>query len=170
MTEPAARFFLTRRAALDLRAIHVRSRRDWGDGVADRYVADLYAAMKKAAANPEAGRLRQRRSAPFLMVPAQRHFILYDVIPQGIAVLTLQHQVRDIESLIAEWAPCSSPKSKACGVSREAPLCWLGCRARKCALNDSNTTPSSLYRDFEVFDDACRRRHGQTVFDKTLAQ
>jgi len=105
MTEPAARFFLTRRAALDLRSIHARSRRAWGDDVADRYVADLYTAMKNAAANPEAGRLRQYRSAPFLMVPAQRHFVIYDIIPQGIAVLTLQHQVRDIETLIAELTP-----------------------------------------------------------------
>lgn len=105
MTQPAACFFLTSRAALDLRSIHARSRREWGDDVADRYVADLYAALKNVAANPEAGRLRRHRSAPFLMVPAQRHFVIYDVIPQGIAVLTLQHRVRDIETLIAELTP-----------------------------------------------------------------
>lgn len=105
ITEPAARLFLTRRAALDLRSIHARSRREWGDDVADRYVSNLYAAMKNVAANPEAGRLRQHRSAPFLMIPAQRHFVIYDVIPQGIAVLTLQHQVRGIETLIAELTP-----------------------------------------------------------------
>ena len=34
-----ARFFLTRNAALDLRRIHARSRREWGDDVADRYLA-----------------------------------------------------------------------------------------------------------------------------------
>lgn len=105
MTEPAARFFLTRRAAFDLRSIHGRSRREWGVDVADHYLADLYAAMRNAAANPEAGRLRQHRSAPFLMIPAQRHFVIYDVIPQGIVVLTLQHQGRDIETLIAEMTP-----------------------------------------------------------------
>ncbi|WP_341643795.1 type II toxin-antitoxin system RelE/ParE family toxin [Thauera sp. SDU_THAU2] len=105
MTKPAARFFLTRRAALDLRSIHARSRREWGNDVADRYVSDLYAAMKDTAANPETGRLRQYRSAPFLMTPAQRHFLIYDVIPQGIAVLTLQHQARDIEALITELTP-----------------------------------------------------------------
>jgi len=101
MTKPAARLFLTRRAAFDLRSIHARSRREWGDDVADRYIADLYAAMRSAAANPEAGRLRQRRSAPFLMIPAQRHFVIYDLIPQGIAVLSLQHQMRDVDTLIA---------------------------------------------------------------------
>ncbi|MDR2452560.1 MAG: type II toxin-antitoxin system RelE/ParE family toxin [Candidatus Accumulibacter sp.] len=105
MTEPAAHFFLTRRTAIDLRSIHARSRREWGEELADRYIADLYATMQKAAANPEAGRLRQRRSAPFLMIPAQRHFVIYDLIPRGIAVLTIQHQVRDTETLIAELTP-----------------------------------------------------------------
>lgn len=105
MKESPARFFLTRRAALDLHSIHARSRREWGDDVADRYLAGLYAAMKKAAANPEGGRLRQHRAAPFLMIPAQRHFVIYDAMPRGIVVLTLQHQVRDIETLIAELTP-----------------------------------------------------------------
>ena len=100
-----ATFLLTRNAALDLRRIYTRSRREWGDDVADRYLADLYAAMGVAAANPEKGRLRQYRSAPFLMVPARQHFVIYDLVPQGIAVLTVQHQVRGIEALVAELPP-----------------------------------------------------------------
>lgn len=97
-----ATFLLTRNAALDLRRIYTRSRRNWGDDVADRYLSDLYAVMGVAAANPEMGRLRQYRSTPFLMVPARQHFVIDDLVPQGIAVLTVQHQVRDIESPIAE--------------------------------------------------------------------
>jgi len=100
-----ATFQLTRNGALDLRRIHARSRREWGEDVADQYVADLYAVMGVAAANPEKGRLRQYRSAPFLMIPARQHFVIYDLVPQGIAVLTVQHQVRDIESLIADLTP-----------------------------------------------------------------
>jgi plasmid stabilization system protein ParE len=100
-----AMFLLTRNAALDLRRIYTRSRRDWGDDVADRYLADLYAAMGVAAADPEKGRLRQYRSAPFLMVAAREHFVIYDLVPQGIVVLTVQHQVRNIETLIAELTP-----------------------------------------------------------------
>ena len=101
MPSPAT-FLLTRNAALDLRRIYTRSRREWGDDVADRYLADLYAAMGVAAADPEKGRLRQYRSAPFLMVAAREHFVIYDRVPQGIVVLTVQHQVRNIETLIAE--------------------------------------------------------------------
>jgi len=100
-----ATFLLTRNAALDLRRIHARSRREWGEDVADRYLADLYADMGEAATNPEKGRLRQYRSAPFLMVPARQHFVIYDIVPQGIVVLTVQHQVRNIENLIAELTP-----------------------------------------------------------------
>jgi toxin ParE1/3/4 len=105
MTESAGQFFLTRNAALDLRRIHARSSREWGETVADGYLADLYSAMRRAAASPEAGRLRQFRSAPFLMVPVRQHFVIYDVVPHGIVVLTVQHQVRDIERLIAEFTP-----------------------------------------------------------------
>ncbi len=100
-----ATFLLTRNAALDLRRIYTWSRREWGKDVADSYLADLYAAMGVAAANPEKGRLRQYLSTPFLMIPARQHFVIYDLVPQGIAVLTIQHQVRDIENLIAELTP-----------------------------------------------------------------
>ncbi|MCL2591508.1 MAG: type II toxin-antitoxin system RelE/ParE family toxin [Betaproteobacteria bacterium] len=103
-TAPAA-FFLTRKAAIDLRNIYARSCREWGETVADHYLAELYASMRQAAAYPEAGRLRQYRSMPFLMIPARQHFIIYEIVPRGIAVLTIQHQVRDIESLIAKLTP-----------------------------------------------------------------
>jgi toxin ParE1/3/4 len=71
-------FLLTRNAALDLRRIHSPSRRERGEDVADQYLADLYAVMGMAAANPARGRSRQHRSAPFLMVPARQHFLIYE--------------------------------------------------------------------------------------------
>jgi toxin ParE1/3/4 len=98
-------FRLTRRAARDLRDIHARSVKQWGEVTAHRYLDDLYAAMARAAAQPDIGRLRQQRTAPFLMVPARRHFVVCDRIPEGIVILTILHQVRDIESLITNLAP-----------------------------------------------------------------
>lgn len=98
-------FILTRRAALDLQNIYNHSLREWGEATADSYMADLYAVMSKAATNPDTGLLRQNRSTPFLMLPARQHFIIYERIPQGIAILSLLHQVRDIESLIANLSP-----------------------------------------------------------------
>lgn len=66
---PSAHVSADPNAALDLRRIHTRSRREWGEDVADQYLADLYVVMGVAAANPEKGRLRQYRSAP----PHQSH-------------------------------------------------------------------------------------------------
>ena len=101
MSKPPA-FHLTRRAALDLRDIYDRSKREWREVAAKRYMSDLYFAMSKAAQNPNAGLPRKHRVAPFLMVAARQHFIVYQLIPQGIAILTIMHQVRDMESLIAD--------------------------------------------------------------------
>jgi len=44
----------------------------------------------------------QYRSTPFLMIPARQHLVIHNLVPQGIAVLTVQHQVRDIETPIAD--------------------------------------------------------------------
>ena len=100
-----AKFFLTRNAARELRNIYARSLRESGAEVVDHYLAELYAVMNKAAAHPEMGELRQHRSAPFLIGPARQHFVIFDQIPEGIVVLTIQHQVRNIEILIAEFSP-----------------------------------------------------------------
>ncbi len=41
----------------------------------------------------------------FSDVPVRQHFVIQDLVPGGIVVLTAQHQVRDIEALIAESTP-----------------------------------------------------------------
>lgn len=99
MTSPA--FRLTRRAAMDLRAIHAWSQEQWGATTAQRYLDDLYRVMRRIAERPEDGELRRHRSAPFLMVPARRHIIVFDRVPTGVIVLTVLHQRRDIEAIIA---------------------------------------------------------------------
>jgi plasmid stabilization system protein ParE len=74
-------FHLTRQAARDLRDIHARSVATWGSARADRYLANIYVVLGMIAANPAPGRLRAHRSAPFLMVAAERHFVIYDSPP-----------------------------------------------------------------------------------------
>lgn len=103
MTRP--RFYLTRQTARDLRDIHARSVANWGEERADAYLAEIYAVFAKVAAAPELGRLRAQRSAPFLMVPAGRHFVVYDQAAEGVIVLTVLHQARDVERIIAELGP-----------------------------------------------------------------
>lgn len=97
-----AGYLLTRRAARDLRDIHARSATAWGKARADRYLADIYTVFGRIAENPTLGRLRARRSAPFLMVAAGRHFIVYDRIGDRVVVITVLHQARNIERIIAD--------------------------------------------------------------------
>ncbi len=98
-------FILTRQAARDLRDIHARSVATWGNTRADQYLANIYVIFSRIAANPALGRLRAHRSAPFLMVAAERHFVIYDRTNDGVVVLTVLHQVQDIERIIAAMGP-----------------------------------------------------------------
>lgn len=100
-----ADYFLTHRAAFDLQDIYIRSIENWGESVADEYITALYDAFKLIAENPELGKTRTKRSKPFLMVAAKKHFVVYDTFPKGIIIVTLLHQVRNIESIIEESGP-----------------------------------------------------------------
>lgn len=91
---------LTRRALLDLHRIYTYSVRFWGQKTADSYIRDIYASFQSIALKPEQGRLRQKRSLPFLMVPAKRHYVVYEVLESKVIVLTVLHQRRDIETVI----------------------------------------------------------------------
>lgn len=66
MTKPA--FHLTRQAARTLRDIYARSEEIGGQSRAESYIAKLYAAMNKAAMDPDVGIFRQARSVPFFMI------------------------------------------------------------------------------------------------------
>jgi plasmid stabilization system protein ParE len=103
VTQPT--YVLTRRAAMDLRDIRAFSRAQWGAATAQRYMADLYRVLARIAEIPELGEARQYRSAPFLMIPARQHVIVYDRVPVGVVVLTVLHQARDIEGIIARQGP-----------------------------------------------------------------
>ena len=100
-----ADYFTTRNAAADLRDIYHRSVEQWGERVADEYLDAVYRVFERLAKNPELGQVRRKRSSPFLMYPAKQHFVIYDVSPQGIIIVALLHQVRNIESIIANLGP-----------------------------------------------------------------
>ncbi len=95
-----ADYFLTRRAILDLEDIYDHSLEKWGEKVADHYIEALYEVFDQITKNSELGKRKQKRSHPFLMVSAKKHFVIYDVFPKGVIILTLLHQVRDIENII----------------------------------------------------------------------
>lgn len=100
-----ADYFISRRAALDLQDIYNRSAKEWGESVSDAYMETVYRVFAQLTKNPELGRLRQKRSGPFLMYPAGKHFVIYDTFPKGIIILTLLHQMRKIEIIIENLGP-----------------------------------------------------------------
>lgn len=98
-----ASYYLTLRAASDLRSIQKYSIEKWGKSVAEIYINDLYKGFQNAANNPDLGALRQDRSIPFLMIPVREHFIIFEPFQDGIIILTVLHQVRDIEGIITSF-------------------------------------------------------------------
>jgi len=97
MTVPYA---LTRRALLDLQDIYEYSLENWGERRASNYIDALYKAFEQTAAASHASPLSSR-SAPFLMAQVGSHLIIYDIVPEGLIVLTIVHQMRNVEAVIA---------------------------------------------------------------------
>ena len=93
-------YYLTRHAAHDLQDIYGRSVETWGERVANEYLEAVYGVFEMLAKSPELGQARRERSNPFLMYPANKHFVIYDTFPQGTIIVTLLHQVRRIENII----------------------------------------------------------------------
>ncbi len=96
------RYRLARRAVADLRAIHQRSLIEWGILQADRYLEDIYATIMRLAASPDRDTSRNRRAAPFRMVPAEKHFLIYEQVDDVVAILAVLHQRQNVEKAIAE--------------------------------------------------------------------
>jgi len=100
-----SRYRLSRRALVDLRDILLYSGNLWGNAQAETYVAALYTCFQKIAEAPDLGLKRRTRIQPFRMIAAQKHFIIYDVTPDAVVILTIQNQKRDIETLIKAMRP-----------------------------------------------------------------
>ena len=95
-------FHLTRRAFLDIQNIFDYTTEHWGYAQAESYVSKLYEDFQKIADKIELGKLRKERSDPFLMYPSGKHYIVYEPYKDGIIIITILHQVRNIEIIIQE--------------------------------------------------------------------
>ncbi len=101
MTAPYA---LTRRALLDLQDIYEYSLENWGEGRALDYLDALYQAFEQIAEKRYASPLSDR-SAPYLMAQAGSHLVICDTVPEGLVVLTIVHQMRNVEAIIGAIQP-----------------------------------------------------------------
>ena len=95
-----SKFFLTRRANIDLLEIEEYSLRKWGEEQTDIYMDDLYQKFAEIAKRPEVGRLRYDRSFPFYMAPAREHFVIYKPMDKEIIIATVLHGRRNMEAIV----------------------------------------------------------------------
>ena len=86
-----SKFFLTRRANIDLLEIEDYSFRKWGEDQTDIYMENLYERFGEIAKKPDVGKLRYNRSFPFYMAPAKEDFVIYKSIGEGIIIATILH-------------------------------------------------------------------------------
>jgi len=96
-------YYLTRRAFLDIQTIYDYTLKNWSESKADEYVSKFYEDFKKVANNVNLGKLRKERSEPFLIYPSGKHYIIYETYKDGIIVITILHQMRNIETIIQEF-------------------------------------------------------------------
>lgn len=96
-------FYITRRAFLDLKGIYDYTIQQWGENKSNEYISNLYNDFEKIANNIELGELRKNRSEPFLMYPSGKHYVVYEAYKDGIIIITVLHQVRNIENIIQEF-------------------------------------------------------------------
>ena len=99
-----SKFFLTRRANIDLLEIEDYSLRKWGEDQTDIYMEGLYERFEEIAKKPDVGTLRYNRSFPFYMAPAKEHFVIYKLIGEGIIIATILHGRQNIESIVRNMA------------------------------------------------------------------
>jgi toxin ParE1/3/4 len=95
-----AKFFLTRRANIDLLDIEEFSFRKWGENQTEKYINELYQSFAQIAKKPEVGKLRKERSFPFYMMSVKQHFVIYKIIDTGIIIATILHGRRNIENIV----------------------------------------------------------------------
>lgn len=100
------RTYLTERALRDIVGIEEYSVREFGRKVANRYLANLEAALARITENPELLRSEPDMHSWLRFYRAEKHLIIADDNDAGrIIVLTLIHASMDIPSRLSELEP-----------------------------------------------------------------
>lgn len=87
----------------NLEEIYSYSLKNWGENKADEYLGVLYSSFDRIADNINLGQSRKNRSMLFLIYPTGKHYIIYEPFKDGIIIITVLHQVRNIENIIHEF-------------------------------------------------------------------
>ena len=93
------------RAIRDILAIEEYSIETWGKRVANRYLADLEAALERLAKHPEILREEPELHMALRFHRVNKHLLVCDVQDDAIFVLTVLHASTDIPSRLSELEP-----------------------------------------------------------------
>lgn len=99
---------LTDRALGDLRDIERFSIENWGKRTADKYLADIELALQRVWENPDLLLQHPDVSADLRFHRVNKHWLVCDVRPDAIVVLTVIHGSMDLPNRLAVLQPTLS--------------------------------------------------------------
>jgi len=100
-----ARAYLTRRALFHLEEIDEYSIGQWGEQVAEQYLADILAAIKRIEEVPELLRSRPDCSLRLSFYRAREHLLVCDVVGDDIYILAVWHGRMDLPGRLERLEP-----------------------------------------------------------------
>jgi toxin ParE1/3/4 len=99
------KLLLTERALRDIGEIETYSVSEWGKRIADKYIADLEAALTRIRDKPDLLWPEKELHPDLCFYRVNKHLLVCDVQPKAVFVLTVIHASRDIPSRLAEIQP-----------------------------------------------------------------
>lgn len=105
--------YLADRAVSDLIGIENYSVSNWGKKVAGNYLLKFEKAFKLLEFNPELARANLDLGKTLLFYRVEKHILVFIRVGAGLAVLTVAHASRDLETLLHDLAPTLKVEANA---------------------------------------------------------
>ncbi len=104
--------FLSERALSDLLEIEAYSISNWGKTVASKHILKFEKAFRLLEENPELARENPELGSDLLLYRVEKHLLVCMRLKADIAILTVAHANRDLESLLGELTPTLRAEAK----------------------------------------------------------
>lgn len=98
----ARQFIFTEQADQDLLRIYLFTYQTWGEEQAVHYTNALKQRMQKLANNPSLGKRRNEIRPGYYSYHQGRHYIFYRVVDNGIQIVRILHDQRNIDRQFSE--------------------------------------------------------------------
>ncbi len=102
---PATKVLLTDRAISDLLEIESYSISKWGKSAASKYMGKFEKTFKLLELNPDLLHANEALGESLLFFRVEKHLLACVKIKPGVAVLTIVHANRDLDTILHELLP-----------------------------------------------------------------